>query len=342
MNKKVPAETRPSRMPYRISVLLCLVTFPLIWVGGLVTTFDAGMAVPDWPNTYGYNLFLYPLATWWSGPWDLFIEHGHRLLGSLAGLVTIGLVGSLIANRSQKWVLKYAIVALILVIFQGMLGGIRVLAVEQQIAKLHGCVGPGFFAFSCAIGVLTSRLWRQEPRDFVGHRLEARVRLLRITMVLTVILAYIQLILGASMRHIAIDAPPTVYRSLVIFHVLVAFLVLAHTLMILGIYVSSRFRELPLAKSAVLLAVLVLIQVGLGSGTWIVKFGWPEWMGHTVMTERFVPVAKSLLQTNTVTAHVAFGSLILGVSTMLTLAFWRLTLLENDIKRRTDTTNQSD
>ena len=62
-------------------------TFPLIWVGGLVTTYDAGMAVPDWPNTYGYNLFLYPWQTWLSGPWDLFIEHGHRLLGALVGMI---------------------------------------------------------------------------------------------------------------------------------------------------------------------------------------------------------------------------------------------------------------
>ena len=69
-------------------------TFPLIWVGGLVTTYDAGMAVPDWPNTYGYNLFLYPWQTWLYGPWDLFIEHGHRLLGSLVGMLTIGLVAS--------------------------------------------------------------------------------------------------------------------------------------------------------------------------------------------------------------------------------------------------------
>ena len=61
-------------------VLVCA-TFPLIWVGGLVTTYEAGMAVPDWPTTYGYNLFLYPWQTWMLGPWDLFIEHGHRLAG---------------------------------------------------------------------------------------------------------------------------------------------------------------------------------------------------------------------------------------------------------------------
>ena len=68
--------------PHRLAVALACATFPLIWVGGLVTTYDAGMAVPDWPGTYGYNLLLYPWQTWIAGPWDLFIEHGHRLLGA--------------------------------------------------------------------------------------------------------------------------------------------------------------------------------------------------------------------------------------------------------------------
>src|ERR1051325_109674 len=75
--------------PHRLAVALACATFPLIWVGGFVTTYKAGMAVPDWPNTYGYNLFLYPWQTWIYGPWHLFIEHGHRLLAAGVGLLTI-------------------------------------------------------------------------------------------------------------------------------------------------------------------------------------------------------------------------------------------------------------
>ena len=71
-----------SHWPHRLAVLLVCATFPLIWVGGLVTTYDAGMAVPDWPGTYGYNLFALSRGKrGCSGPWDLFIEHGHRLVG---------------------------------------------------------------------------------------------------------------------------------------------------------------------------------------------------------------------------------------------------------------------
>src|SRR3954453_2556847 len=81
-----------SPWPHRLAVVLAAATFPLLWVGGLVTTTKAGMAVPDWPSTYGYNLFLYPWETWLYGPGDLFIEHGHRLFAALVGLLTIVLV----------------------------------------------------------------------------------------------------------------------------------------------------------------------------------------------------------------------------------------------------------
>ena len=77
--------------------------FPLIWVGGLVTTHDAGMAVPDWPGTYGYNLFLYPLSTWLYGPFDLLIEHGHRLLGSWVGFLVILLCIWAWNTESRGW-----------------------------------------------------------------------------------------------------------------------------------------------------------------------------------------------------------------------------------------------
>ena len=59
---------------YRWAMMVTFLTFPLIWLGGLVTTHDAGMAVPDWPGTFGYNLFLYPMSAWIYGPFDLFVE----------------------------------------------------------------------------------------------------------------------------------------------------------------------------------------------------------------------------------------------------------------------------
>src|SRR4029077_11054524 len=91
--KMNPTTLQPaaSPWPHRLALLLASATFPLLWVGGLVTSYDAGMAVPDWPTTYGYNLFLYPWQSWVLGPWDLFIEHGHRLFGAAVGLLSIAL-----------------------------------------------------------------------------------------------------------------------------------------------------------------------------------------------------------------------------------------------------------
>src|SRR5204863_1037959 len=118
--------SRPSPWPHRLAVALALVTFPLIWVGGLVTTYDAGMAVPDWPGTYGYNLLRYPWQSWLAGPFDLFIEHGHRLLGATAGLLAIALVTVVLITDRRRWLVAASFGALALVIFQGILGGARV------------------------------------------------------------------------------------------------------------------------------------------------------------------------------------------------------------------------
>src|SRR5579885_1906450 len=116
----------PSPLPHRLAMVLCCATFPLIWVGGLVTTYKAGMAVPDWPTTYGYNLFLYPWQTWLFGPWDLFIEHGHRLLGAVVGMLTLALAGCIWRLDGRPWMRWLALAAVGRVIFQGVLGGMRV------------------------------------------------------------------------------------------------------------------------------------------------------------------------------------------------------------------------
>src|ERR1051326_8624152 len=79
--------TESSRWPHGLAIVLCCATFPLVWVGGLVTSYKAGMAFPDWPTSDGYFLFFYPWLDWLRGPWDLFVEHGHRLLASLVGLL---------------------------------------------------------------------------------------------------------------------------------------------------------------------------------------------------------------------------------------------------------------
>ena len=320
-----------SRWPHLLAMVLACATFPLIWVGGLVTTYDAGMAVPDWPTTYGYNMFLYPLSTWWSGPWDLFIEHGHRLLGSLVGLVTIGLNVAIWRCDSRKWMKWVGLAAFVLVVAQGVLGGMRVRLASMDLARLHGCTGPLFFALVVAICVMTSRYWFASRSASSGQTISRRA--LAAGIVLTV-LAYLQLVLGAHLRHPDITWSPTQFRVIVVFHVLTA-VVLAWQ----AISIAIRARKYPaaLSRPAFLLALLVVGQVFLGVATWRAKYGWPTFVpivaeskadrpieisihrslvGGTVLTE-------SMSQALTVTAHVAMGSLILVVSVLYVTRFGR-------------------
>ncbi len=306
--------------PHRLAVALALVTLPLIAVGGLVTTTDAGMAVPDWPGTFGYNMFLYPLSTWWSGPWDLFVEHGHRLLGALAGLVTIGLVIAVWLGDSRRWMRDASLAALGLVIFQGVLGGLRVLFDERMMALVHGCTGPLFFAFSMCLVELTSRTWRQPA---AAQNLPAGRRLARGAS-LAACLAYLQLTVGALLRHIPLDAPPQVFRAALLFH-----LVFAGVLVVLvGMLAASAFAgsagHPSLRLPANCLALLMITQVWLGVSTYVMKYSWPAWMDRFDFAASYVVQEKSFGQSLTATAHVVCGSLILAGLTTLALRASRL------------------
>lgn len=301
-------------------MLLVCATFPLIWVGGLVTTYDAGMAVPDWPNTYGYNLFAYPWQTWIYGPWDLFIEHGHRLLGALAGLITIVLTVAVWRCDSRRWMRYLVLGALAAVICQGVLGGARVLMNERQLAKVHGCTGPAFFAFAVVLAVMTSRRWRESQRlqDVRCGQVMQRVA------IFTALVAFLQLLVGAHLRHIAVDASPQQFRVLVFFHLLLALLLIVHV--VLTVWFALRLRPAVdgLFRPALGLALLLTVQVLLGAGTWVVKYGWPGWTAGFRFSRGYTIEANSWLQANITTAHVAVGSLILAASTCLAARALRL------------------
>src|SRR5437762_1599186 len=134
-----------SPWPHRWAVALACATFPLLWVGGLVTTTGSGMAVPDWPTTYGYNLFLYPWKSWITGPWALFLEHSHRLFGATVGILAIAFVAAVWQCDARRWIRWLSVAALCLVVVQGVLGGIRVLRDDEGFAMFHGMTGPLFF-----------------------------------------------------------------------------------------------------------------------------------------------------------------------------------------------------
>src|ERR1051325_3414340 len=119
-----------------IALLTACATFPLIFMGGLVTSHGAGMSVPDWPNSYGANMFLFPPRLWVGG---ILYEHTHRLMGSVVGMLAIALTVWAWKTESRRWVRWLATSVLGAVIFQGVLGGLRVVLVELNLAVVHAC-----------------------------------------------------------------------------------------------------------------------------------------------------------------------------------------------------------
>lgn len=302
------------RWPHCLALLSAVVIFPLIWVGGLVTSYDAGMAVPDWPGTYGYNLFLYPWTTWFFGPWDLFIEHGHRLLGSLAGLLMIALVATTVLTKCPRWIVQFAIALLVLVILQGVLGGIRVRLDDRMFALLHGCTGPLFFVLVVAFAVVTS------PRFSVRSLFSEPKSTPRLTTAAWgfACVCYLQLVLGALVRHVPVTSSAGFFRAVVLLHIVMAFVLLGQALLLAGNVLFSKQANVS-RWVGVALASLIVTQVALGAATWIVKYGWPDWMGSFQFAAEHVNYEKSAMQALISTAHVANGSLILATAVILSL-----------------------
>jgi cytochrome c oxidase assembly protein subunit 15 len=303
-----------SPWPHRLALALVCATFPLVWVGGLVTTHDAGMAVPDWPNTYGYNLFLYPWTEWIAGPWDLFIEHAHRLFAASVGMLCIAFVISVWRTDCRRWMRAASLAALALVIGQGILGGMRVLFDERVLAMIHGCVGPLFFTYCVLLATMTSHRWREPTARHWG----GGSGLFRAAAT-TAVVAYLQLVLGAQLRHVgAMSAPPT-FRLLVVFHLTGA---AALAVAALNTGFQARFRQAAdrwLSRPATWLVGVIALQIGLGGAAWVVNYGWPAWLAEHSFSAGFVVGAKGHLQANITTAHVALGSLILAISSMVAL-----------------------
>ncbi len=307
-----------SPWPFRLAVMLSCVTFPLISIGGLVTSYDAGMAVPDWPNTYGYNLLLYPYTTWLFGPWDLFLEHGHRLLGVLAGLFAMGLVAVTYRVDSRRPARIATVAALVAVTAQGGLGGARVLLDDRQLAMLHGCVGPAFFAYCVALASCLSPKWQSLVPKLLGAHSDRKMlldqKLRRFTLLLA-LLFYVQLVLGAQLRHIPVTAGPWLFNMSLLLHLTNAVL-LTLSVTVLGLSLRRGRVEPELRPVVSAMAVLLCIQLVLGVTTWVVKYGWPYWFAQSLFAASFTVHAKSMTQTGIATLHMAVGSLILAAAVL--------------------------
>ena len=292
------------------------VTAVLLSFGALVTTYDAAMAVPDWPGTYGHNMFLFPFAEWFYGPWDLFLEHGHRLLGATVGLITIALAAVVWLREPQATVRALVVAAVVLVLVQGALGGARVLLDDKTIAKVHACTGPLFFAVAVAIAALTAqRNVGQASRlpECAPDRSALRVS------VALMVAAYVQLVAGAQLRHLdAAAVTPVAFRWLVALHLAGAAAVTGLSWLALaqcGAEVSPSAR-----RWAAVIAALVLCQLVLGAGAWVVSWGMPSGLVPASWMPAEPIAARSPRGAAVVTGHVVLGMMILGGSVALAIA----------------------
>jgi cytochrome c oxidase assembly protein subunit 15 len=288
-----------------VACLLVGVTAVLLSFGALVTTYEAAMAVPDWPATYGHNMFLFPLTDWLHGPWDLFLEHGHRLLGATAGLVTLALAAvawRFGATPAVRWL---SVAAVALVVVQGGLGGARVLLDDKTIAKVHACTGPLFFAVTVAIATLSRRTaaatGTPSPR--------VPVALLAVS--------YLQLVAGAQLRHLDASVEPATFRGLVGLHILGA--VVVTVLSVVAAASLSESGSTSARRWSKTIVALVLAQLVLGAGAWVANWGVPSGLLPEAWQWSEPLRARSLWNATVVTGHVVLGMMILAASVVLAI-----------------------
>lgn len=287
-------------------------TFFLIIIGGTVTAEGAGLAVVDWPNSFGYNMFLYPLSKM-SG--DIYFEHAHRLFGSLVGLTTLVLVIHLFIYDRRSQIRWFSLAALVIVIIQGILGGLRVTGrftwstsrahVEPSLslAIVHGVLGQIFFASMVAIAVVTSARWlRREPAA-----VRPTISMDRGLTATLVGLLIIQLVLGAIQRHLL--------RGLLI-HITTAVVVVGLAIAC-GTRAWGLYSDRPvLPRLGKLLLTVVCVQVVLGMAAAAMIGIYPD-MAHP-------PLVRVLVTT----AHQAMGAFLLATATMLAIWTHRIAVPE--------------
>lgn len=299
----------------RFALVAVLITGLLLIAGGLVTSREAGLAVPDWPSSYGYNMFLYPLARMTG---NIYFEHAHRLYGTLVGLTAIILAIHIIRVDSRRGLRLLAIAAVILVCAQGILGGLRVVqsapaladkavdvATRQDETQLsavlrvvHGVTAQIFLGMMAAIAVLCGRSWKATQPITVEAATDRPLSL----MLLGVLV--IQLILGAVARHLHAQVMTHMAFAGVVF-----LLAIACGLRAWGMH----GQKLPaLARCGQAVTALVTVQLALGIGA-LIAVGLNRPDGP--------PTIADVLLT---TAHQANGAALLAFTVALVLLNHRL------------------
>jgi len=288
-----------SRGLHAFAVAVVFATVCLVVAGGLVTSTASGLSVPDWPTTYGQNPFTFPVSKWVGG---IKFEHAHRLIASGVGLLTVVLALWLARREPRRWVRALGWSAVGAVVAQGVLGGLTVLfLLPTPISVAHACLAQTFFCLVVTIAVVTSPAFLASQAQGGGPVGRAAAA--------TVGLIFLQLLVGATMRHtqagLAIPdfplafgrvVPPLTSFAVVIHfaHRVIAFAVAAAATVCVGR--ARRSGRADLRRASLAMAGLVLIQIALGA--------------LTVLSKKDVVLT---------TAHVATGALLLGTALLFAI-----------------------
>jgi heme a synthase len=310
---EVPDSHDAPRGLHSFAVLTSASTLFLIFAGGLVTTTGSGLAVPDWPLSYG-SLFP-PMVG------GIFYEHGHRMVAATVGFLTVILTIWIFLKERRRWVGRIAAAGLAAVILQGALGGLTVLLLlPPAVSILHACLAQTFFCLTVVLASVTSRGWSAAAAPRGG-----RSALPGLAMAVTGGV-FVQLVLGAVMRHLhaglAIpDFPLSFGRLVPSFESLPIAVNFAHrawgiTVGLLALGLAARVIARPREeawprRAAIVIAALVPLQITLGAFT--------------------VWSARGMFFT---TLHVATGAALLAACLTLALRLQRLAWLSGRAEGR--------
>ena len=289
---------RPNRNVHRFAVFTAACTFLLLVAGALVTSNDAGLSVPDWPLSYGS--LTPPMVG------GIFYEHGHRMIASFVGLLSIVLAVWLwrVESRrppTKRWLRWLGVAALGAIVAQGLLGGLTVLFfLPPSVSSAHAALAQLFFATVASIALFTSAWWEQKTglwlRDFRSPSIHTLV-------LITVAAVFVQLILGAALRHKAFGIIP---------HLAGAVVVTGLIFLVAGA-LRRRFPGVPeLRLAARGLHSLIGLQLLLGAAAW-----WSRSYASSFPQPIAVMVALTV-------AHVVMGALVLVSSVLVALVCYRL------------------
>ena len=294
-----------SRGVHRFALLVAGATFFLIIAGANVTSHDAGLATSDWPLSNGQ---VFPKMVG-----NLFWEHGHRLVATTVGILTIVLAVYLQFSERRPWVKRLGWIALAGVVAQGLLGGLTVkLNLPLAVSAAHATLAQLFFLTTVSLAVFTSRNWIEPP---VQVREEGTGVSLRTLCVIALVAILVQLVLGATLRHSATWDQP-LPLGLLLSHIAGAIIVT----LVLGATVATvliRYRaENYLKRPALIAAALLFVQLGLGVTAYIVRAASPN-----------DPQPLNPMISVTV-AHVTCGALVFAATIVLTLRAFRVLRVE--------------